>query len=247
MVEGKLSRDASRAGTPSSPADYSLLSNVSLFRGLPAQDLNAIEQVCRYRRFCQNELIVDRDSQSEDVYFVVRGRVRVVNYSLSGREVAFDELGEGSFFGELSAIDQQPPSTSVIALTDTLIVALPGKTFMEVALAYPEVTLRVMRRLAAMVRTANDRIMDLSTLGANSRVHAEVLRQARRHRIEGNRAIIDPIPVHSDIASRASTTRETVARVLNELARQGIVERSRDGLVVRDLQRLDALVQEVRG
>jgi CRP-like cAMP-binding protein len=59
--------------------------------------------------------------------------------------------------------------------------------------------------------------------------------------------VIEPIPIHSDIASRASTTRETVARVLGDLARQGILERTRDGLVIRDLRRLDDLVNDIRG
>ncbi len=243
MAEGKLSRDA----VPP-PADYSLLSNVRLFRDLAPQDLNAIEQACRYRRFSAHELILDRDSPTTDVFFVVRGRVRIVNYSVAGREVAFDDLGEGSYFGELSAIDNNHPrSASVVAVTDTLIVALAGKTFMEVALARPSVGLKVMQRLAHIIRTGNERIMDLSTLGANSRVHAEVLRQARRHGVNGNHAVIEPIPIHSDIASRASTTRETVARVLGDLARQGILERTRDTLVIRDLRRLDDLVSDLRG
>ena len=59
--------------------------------------------------------------------------------------------------------------------------------------------------------------------------------------------MLRPIPVHGDIASRVSTTRETVARVLNELARGHIIRRERDALVVLDLMRLEALVEEVRG
>jgi CRP-like cAMP-binding protein len=244
MFEGKLSRYGS---APPTAADRSLLSHVTLFRGLTPAELIAIEQACRYRRFSPDEFIIDRGHCSSDVFFIVRGRVRIVNYSLTGREVVFEDLDEGNYFGELSAIDGQPRSASVVALTDTLIVALPGKMFLDLALACPQVALRIMRRLASRIRNANDRIMDLSTLGANSRVHAEVLRQAQRHPVNGNMAIIDPIPVHTDIASRAGTTRETVARVLNDLARQGIVQRTRTALVVRDLRRLDEMVQEVRG
>ena len=59
--------------------------------------------------------------------------------------------------------------------------------------------------------------------------------------------MIEPIPIHSDIASRVSTTRETVTRVLNDLARQGIVQRTREGLVIRDLRRLRRMVEDVRG
>jgi len=64
---------------------------------------------------------------------------------------------------------------------------------------------------------------------------------------QGNAAILKPIPVHGDIASRVSTTRETVARVLNDLARQGIVERTKDALVVHDISQLEHLVEESQG
>jgi len=108
-----------------------------------------------------------------------------------------------------------------------------------------------MRRLAGMVRRSTERIMDLSTLGANNRVHAELLRLARpadpRDRAKANTATISPIPLHADIASRVSTTRETVARVLNDLARDGILERGESVLSILDMRKLHRMVEEVRG
>ena len=75
----------------------------------------------------------------------------------------------------------------------------------------------------------------------------EIRRQAQSHGTIRNAAVIQPIPVHSDIASRVSTTRETVARVLNDLARKGIVERTRNALLIRNVHLLHSMVQEVRG
>ena len=104
-----------------------------------------------------------------------------------------------------------------------------------------------MRDLARLIRQSTVRIMDLSTLGANNRVHAKLLRLARRANKEaGNRdaatAMLRPIPVHGDIASRVSTTRETVARVFGDLAQQGIIHREGDALRVGDLQKLEEMV-----
>ena len=89
--------------------------------------------------------------------------------------------------------------------------------------------------------------MDLSTLGANNRVHADLLRLAEAGDKKDNTVMIKPIPVHGDIASRIGTTRETVARVLNDLSRRGIVKRTKDALVVSDLARLNEIVEDVRG
>ena len=73
------------------------------------------------------------------------------------------------------------------------------------------------------------------------------MRQEGGNKEEGNRAAISPIAVHGDIASSVSTTRATVARVMNDLARQGIVERTKDSLVLPNVERLQELVEEVRG
>jgi CRP-like cAMP-binding protein len=116
----------------------------------------------------------------------------------------------------------------------------------------PALSLAMMRDLARLIRQSTVRIMDLSTLGANNRVHAELLRLARRANKEaGNRdaasAMLKPIPVHSDIASRVSTTRETVARVFGDLARQGIIHREGDALRVDALHKLEEMVLQFRG
>ena len=58
---------------------------------------------------------------------------------------------------------------------------------------------------------------------------------------------LKPIPPHTDIASRVSTTRETVSRVMADLARQGIGERTKESMIIHDLERLEDMVLEVRG
>ncbi|MEQ8807165.1 MAG: Crp/Fnr family transcriptional regulator, partial [Rhodospirillales bacterium] len=175
------------------------------------------------------------------------GAARVVIFSLSGREITLDDFNAGGNFGDLAAIDGEPRSASVMALRDTVIASLSQERFLQLLSEHFTVTLRLMRALTRIVRTSTDRIMDLSTLAANNRVQADLLRLARNNMVGENRAELKPIPVHGDIASRVSTTRETVARVLSDLSRQGMVERQKDRLVIDDVDRLEDMVEEVRG
>ncbi|MEM9682978.1 MAG: helix-turn-helix domain-containing protein, partial [Pseudomonadota bacterium] len=84
-------------------------------------------------------------------------------------------------------------------------------------------------------------------LGANNRVYAELLRLSKPGIRDDNTATIQPIPIHGDIASRVSTTRETVARVLGELSRSDLVRRMDDQLVILDVERLEDMVEQFRG
>jgi len=250
MLAGRAFEEAARLNggvTPAAANGRCALADIDLFRDFDKATLAQIEQSCRYRRYSAQEQIIDSDAVSSDVFFIIQGRARVVTYSMSGREITFADLQAGDYFGEIAALDGGPRSAGVMATEDTLVLSLPRGPFLAILADHPQVALRVMRRLAHIIRRADERIMDLSTLAANNRVQAELLRQARSDNAPRKTAIIEPIPIHSDIASRVSTTRETVARVLNELARKGIVERTRTALVIRDVPRLKLMVEEVRG
>lgn len=227
--------------------EASSLDGIRILEGLVPDTIQALVKACVWRRYADHEQIIDRQSESTDVFFVIDGHVRVVNYSLSGKEITLEDLGPGSHFGELSALDGQPRSASVMALQSSLIAALPQERFTSLLQENAIISFRVLRALAAIVRNSTDRIMDLSTLAANNRVQADLLRQARSSMVGDNQAEISPIPVHGDIASRVSTTRETVARVLSDLARQNIVERRKNVLLIKDLTQLREMVEEVRG
>ncbi len=62
-----------------------------------------------------------------------------------------------------------------------------------------------------------------------------------------NTAMIRPAPTHAEFASRVSTHREAVTRELNQLSRDGLVERQAGALAIHDVERLARLVQNVVG
>ncbi len=220
------------------------LEGIEILAALDAGDREALARRCRWRRFAEDEVIIDREQDSREVYLVVEGLVRVVDYSVQGREISFAEIGAGGCFGELAALDGQPRSAHVVAIATTRTASLPGTAFIELLRNSPDVSLALMTHLASVIRQSTGRIMDLSTLGAHNRIFAELLREAKP--TGGNRAIWSPAPVHADLAARVSTTRETVARALSDLARKAIVAREGDSLVVNDLARLKAMVQLFR-
>ena len=223
------------------------LAGIRLFDGLSESALEDLSKRCRWHKYQPNEQVIDRYSDSRDLYLIVEGRVRVVNYSVTGREVTFDEREEGEYFGELAALDGEPRSANVIALNELNVACLSQEAFNRLLLEHPQVTLKILRGLAKIVRASNKRIMDLSTVGANNRVHAEILRLALPGVRTDNTAIVSPFPIHGDIASRVSTTRETVNRVFSDLSRRGIVKRSKSNLVVLDLIRLRKMIEDVVG
>ena len=66
------------------------LGNVELLSTLTPSELRTVERRCRWKHFAKDEQIIDRETDSTDVYFIAGGAVRIVDYSLAGGEMTFD-------------------------------------------------------------------------------------------------------------------------------------------------------------
>src|SRR3954462_7259210 len=113
------------------------LTQVELLKDLPI-GLAPYEARCSWRRFDPEEILVDFDDLSTDVYFLLSGEVRVLMRTASGKEVILDEMRAGELFGELAALDGIKRSANVTALTRGEVCVMPANVFHEVIQTFPE-------------------------------------------------------------------------------------------------------------
>jgi CRP-like cAMP-binding protein len=217
----------------------SRLASIRILARLPEADLIRIERSASWRRYRKGEQILESASPSREVFFVVEGSVDIVNYARSGREVAYGTLPAGRCFGELSAIDGEPRSAAVVAGSDCLIAAIAPGVFQGLLRQHPDFAIEVLSQLARVVRSSDERIMNLATLGAVQRVAQELLGIARQDPIVPSQWSIYPVPTQQDIARRAATTRETVTRVLAQLEARGLIRRKGKALYIKDRAELE--------
>lgn len=222
------------------------LRSVKLLEGIPSEALEDIARRCRWQRFGAGQQVISRDAADRDVYLIVTGHVRVTAFSASGRQVGYGEMHTGAWFGDFAAIDGLSRSADVVAIEETLVASMNPVLFKSLLHAYPEVCDRMLHRLVSRVRELTERIFDFSTLGVQNRLHAELLRLAKETGVKNNAARLDPAPRHNDIAAQISTYREQVTRELTAMAKDGLVRREGNALVVSDVARLEKLVLEVR-
>ena len=229
-----------------SHTDHHALRRIRILQGVADDALQELAPLCAWRTYHAGHQIISREAKDRHVYLIVTGKVRVAVYSAGGREVAFRDVSMGQSFGEIAAIDGEPRSANVEALEESTIASLPPQVFWMLLEKHPSVMSNVVRLLTATIRALSDRLFELSTLGIQNRVHAEILRLAREAGINDGKAIIDPAPRHVDIGSRISANREQVTKELSSMTRQGLVAKSGRALIVPDVLKLETTVSEVR-
>jgi CRP-like cAMP-binding protein len=217
------------------------LGGIRLLDSLPAAELASLEQRCRWRQYRAGEQILDHASATHDVLFIAQGRVRVVHFAPTGREIAFAVIEAGGHVGELAALDGQARSATVVAVTDCTIASLAADAFGSLLEAHASVAVALLRHLSKIIRTSDERISELSVLGAVPRVYRELLRLAEPDPVDPNGWQIPELPTQHDIASRTGTTRETVARALGQVLTSGVIRRRGRRLLIQDRAVLEKL------
>lgn len=230
------------AASLASLAHTAPLRQLPFFAGVQDEALAALAARARWQVYAAAEVVVDSGDPTDEVFFVCEGAVRVVVRTALGYEAILNDLGAGSFFGELAAIDGVARSANVTALQRTRLCAVPGQAFMEFALASPVAGRRLLRMLAERVRNKDERLLEFMALPVRQRLMAELLRLSRdRGNGDGERALSPP-PQQHVLAARIGTRRETVSREMAEMQRAGLLSVGRRAIV---LHRPGALQSEI--
>jgi CRP-like cAMP-binding protein len=219
------------------------LARMRLLKNADESEIRRIERLCRWRPYRKGQTVIEAESASGEVYFVAEGRVNVLNLTPAGREVVFASLGPGESFGELAAIDGGPRSATIVAAEASLIAELSSQHFLTLLERQPGVALRVLRSLAAIVRMSDIRITELSTLAASQRVYSELLRMAQPDAAVPGLWVVRPLPPLREVASRVSTTRETVARAMSHIYSEELVRRKGRNLYIMDRAKMESLTR----
>jgi CRP/FNR family transcriptional regulator, cyclic AMP receptor protein len=218
------------------------LARVSLFRSLDREAVRRLDSQCVWRRAKAKEWVLDYKDGGAELYFVAQGHLRVLIRTPAGKESILRDIRSGEYFGELAAIDGQPRSAGIAAVTDSVIARMPPAIFRGVVHTYPDVCDQLLVLLASQIRMLANRVNEYATLDARTRIYAELLRLARTG--QSGEAIISPPPTHAELAARVSSHREAVTRELNSLIRAGLLGRRRGALVLLDPAHLASIVAE---
>jgi CRP-like cAMP-binding protein len=167
------------------------------------------------------------------MYVIREGRVKVVKSSDDGREKIMDFLEEGSFFGEMSLLDQQPRSASVETLEPVRLLALSRTDFLDVLRRSPDLALSVIQVLTQRLRETDEQASSMSFQRVKERTRGLFERIARDPSEDGS-GRVTPTLTHQQIADMIGTSRETVTRVIKQLKDDGWLAQSGKRYIIPD-------------
>lgn len=171
------------------------------------------------RSFPKHAIVVSEGDETDSLYVVLSGRVKVFITGDDGREVVVDAIDPGEYFGELS-LDGGARSASVMTLEPCRLFVISHGDVEGLLAANPQFARDLIQKLIGKVRSLTSKVRDL----ALKDVYGRFVRFVEENAIEqgGERVVPERLTQH-DIAARIGGSREMVSRILRDLTAGGYV------------------------
>ena len=197
------------------------LSHISIFEGLPDAELSALQDLCITRTYPKNTVIINEGDQANAMFICTSGKVKVYVSDENGREFVLNSMGPGEYFGELSLLDDETRSASVITTDKSTFSILYKEDFSKVVINHPDIALVLLRNLAARIRKLTENVKTLALQDVYGRIRKTLMDLSID---KDGETIIEEKLTQQDIANRIGSSREMVARILKDLATGGYIE-----------------------
>ncbi len=206
------------------------LRGIPLFAGLPEAQLRTLARMAVKRTFPRHRTIVycGDGADSQSLFVIVRGSVKVMSRDNEGREVILSFIGEGECFGEMALIDGEPRSADVVTTDACELLEISRDDFIRVLLENPELCFNIMKSLVRRLRRATWKIESLALMDTYGRVAKLLLELSEE--VDGERLVRRKI-TKQDMAKVVGASREMVTRVIKDLETSGYI-RNEDGRIV---------------
>jgi CRP/FNR family transcriptional regulator, cyclic AMP receptor protein len=196
------------------------LRSIPLFEGVAEAELHALAECTVTRSYPKQAIIVSEGDDTDSLYLILAGRVKVYLSDEAGKELILAIKGPGQYFGEM-VLDSQPRSASVMTLEPAQFAILSRADFKAFLLRHAEVALQLIENLIRVARGLTHNVRSLAMLDVYGRVARILLELAVDQ--GGGKLVIPEKLTQKDIAARVGASREMINRILRDLTTGGYV------------------------
>jgi len=211
---------------------------VSLFEGLPKEQLEELAMIVTQQEFKRGQLIFSEGDDAVGFYLVGSGLVKIFKLSPEGKEQILHFLGPGEPFAEVAVFTGSSYPANAQALEASRVMFFPKAAFMELLKKSPSLAMNMLASLSLRLRKFSRMIEDLSLKEVPGRLAAHLLYLSRQQ--EGKQELQLQIG-KAQLASLLGTIPETLSRILTKMVKQGLIESSGSTITILDKEELEYL------
>lgn len=211
-----------------------LLSRSMLFSTLADPELEDLAALAYFKHIDARQAICHKGSRGDEMFAIVRGRMKVGVSSEAGKEAIFDILGEGDFFGEIALLDGLGRSATVTAVEPCEILAITRDSFVLFLEQQPKISIKLLAVLCQRLRATDELLENIHFLNLPARLGKALTALAERHGKQTAEGVaIDLKFSQEELGNLVRASRESVNKQLKTWEGQGMLYVRPGQIVIR--------------
>ena len=192
----------------------------------------------------RGEMIYQPGNPSDSVYVVEEGRVKLAYLDESGKKLTLVILDTGEIFGEMCLVGETHRRHLATAIEDALIRRISRMDFTEVIDADILCLQLLLEHFAHRVREFEEALEDLAFKDIQARLSRQLLKLSDEYGVKTEEGILIGFQItHKELADMIGSARENTTLALNRFEREGILDKSRYRIVIKNEQGLREKIQ----
>lgn len=193
---------------------------------LPQIDLRALEEIAPRRPLLKGRLICVQGQRADNLFLIDEGQVLLCRTGADDEDYSLYLLGPGQLFGEGALHPECQSLVTARAITDGSAYVLPAALLPRLFQFYPELSRHIVNLLSVRLERAHRRLDVTRLADARARLLALLYAMADYSGQPAGSEIWMPLPLtQAELGQMIGLARETVARILGQLERDGAIRR----------------------
>src|SRR6185503_5382557 len=217
------------------PAQFALnpqiLKSVPLFSSFSDAQVSQLLTGIQHRSYPRNSFILRAGEETDALYIVLSGRVKVLIPDEEGHEVILSIIGPHEYFGGLGLLDEPTRSASVETLEPCEMLRLSKAGFTGILKDNFELAMLIIQNLVKRLREADRKIESLALIDVYGRVARLLIEMAQN---TDGKWVVEHAPAKQEIARMIGASREMVSRVVKDLHHKGLIRAEKRRIYVLD-------------
>lgn len=222
---------------------FLMLEQHDILKSLTEQQIDVLSRHSLLQTIKKNNQVYDHGDSSKYVYLVEKGSVKLGIHSSCGKILIKDIVYENSVFGENIFLEDNRRQEFAETMTDITVLKVPIGIFKKMVEDNGAFASDIMGIIISRLQLLEDRMHNFVFKKAKVRIANFIKKTGdlRGIKIGIDECLINHGMSHKEIAFLTDTSRQTVARVLGDLKRAGVIHfsaRKPNKILIRDLAAL---------
>lgn len=181
---------------------------------------------------------------ADKLYYVQQGQVRLIKTTAEGKEFALHLFNEGDLIGEVSGLNTLPHRYTAVVTESSLIGIISASQLDRLLRQEQSLAMEMLTWIIMLNQIIETKVRDLLLYGKPGALCSTLIRLANTYgeKIEQGWRIKIRL-THEELGQMIGATRESVNRLLRELAHKGVIAQDQGSLIIKDIDYLRQVCQ----